>query len=239
MTNIDLQETENLDASALLRFALETYGDRAAIGTSLQKTGIVTIDLAHRLKMPFRVFFIDTRSNPPETYELMKEVEQHFGLEIERYAPTDEELESLYRNFGQHAHFLDRTSCCRTRKQIPLQRAITSLDAWIAGLRADQSSHRREKGQKVAWVDEDNRKILKINPLFDWTEKEVDEYTREHGLPYNKLYNYISPYGERYTTIGCEQCHIPVPVHFGTRAGKFPWEQGKKECGLHRDGSGI
>jgi phosphoadenosine phosphosulfate reductase len=80
---------------------------------------------------------------------------------------------------------------------------------------------------------------LKLNPLFDWTDEQVDAYIRENDVPYNKLYDYVSPYGEKYFVIGCEPCHIPVREDLGRRAGKFPWEQGKKECGLHSDGSGI
>ena len=238
--NIDLAELEKLDATALLRFAFETYGPRAAIGTSLQKTGVVTIDLAHKLGIPFRVFFIDTLMNPPETYELLAEVEQRYGLKIEVFAPTDAELHSLYGTWGQHAHFIQRTSCCHTRKQFPMRRAQKTMDAWISGLLSDQSKHRKKEAQKVSWAqDTDGRPILKINALLDWTAQQVDDYTLEHELPYNKLYDYVSPYNERYTTIGCQACHIPIQAHWDPRAGKFPWEQGSKECGLHQDGSGI
>lgn len=237
---VDLYELERLDASALLRFTLDTYGERAAIGTSLQKTGIVVVDLAHRLEVPYRVFFIDTLMNPPETYALLAEVEQRYGITIERYSPTPEEVETLYRECGQYAHFLARTRCCLTRKTLPMQRVLRSLDAWVAGLRADQSELRRQKARKVSWVtDPAGRRILKVNPLLDWTEAQVEDYTKRHGLPYNRLYDYVSPYGERYTIIGCQTCHIPVQRRWDPRAGKFPWENGHKECGLHFDGGGI
>ena len=81
--------------------------------------------------------------------------------------------------------------------------------------------------------------ILKLNPLLDWTDEQVEQYTQEHSLPYNKLYDYVSPYDERYTVVGCEPCHVPGKEGFDKRMGKFPWEQGKKECGMHDHGSGI
>ena len=70
----------------------------------------------------------------------------------------------------------------------------------------------------------------------------VNQTIREeiaNDVPYNKLYDYVFPYGERYNVIGCRMCHIPVRDGFDPRLGKFPWEQSKKECGLHDHGSGI
>ena len=237
---VDLERLTSLNAEGLLQFAFETFGDRLAVGTSLQKTGVVIIDIAHRLGLPIRVFFIDTLMNNPETYELLEEVQQRYGIAIERYAPDPDDIEALYGSVGQYAHFLARPSCCRVRKWLPLQRALATLDGWVAGLRADQSDHRGDTAAKVAWVtDEHGRKILKVNPLFDWTTEAVDAYTRDNGLPMNRLYDYVSAYGERYAVIGCACCHIPVREGMPARTGKFPWEQSKKECGLHEGGGGI
>ncbi len=238
--SIDLDRLEAMDAEALLRFAFETAGPRAAIGTSLQKTGVVMIDIASRLETDFRVFFIDTLLNHAETYDLLDEVQKRYDITIERFAPTHEDVESLNRTVGQWAHFLARPTCCHVRKRLPLQRALTTLDVWISGLRADQSDHRQDEASKASWVRDDaGRRILKLNPLLDWTVDDVAEYSREHDLPYNALYDFVSPYGERYHVIGCRPCHIPTRDELGPRMGKFPWEQGRKECGLHDHGGGI
>ena len=237
---IDLGALASMDAAELLTFAFERYGNRLAIGTSLQKSGVIMIDMAHRLGLPIRVFFIDTLMNNPETYELIEEVQDRYSITIERFSPDPEDVESLYKSVGQYAHFLARPSCCRVRKWLPLQRALATLDGWIAGLRADQSDHRNDTAAKVAWAaDEHGRAILKFNPLFDWTDEDVDAYTRDNALPMNRLYDYVSAYGERYAVIGCACCHIPVRDGLPARTGKFPWEQSKKECGLHEDGGGI
>ena len=239
-TDVDTDRLDAMDAEELLKFAFESFGEKAAIGTSLQKTGIVMIDLASRLDVKFRVFFIDTLLNHDETYQLLEEVQQRYGVMIERFAPLPEDIESLHRSVGQWAHFLARTMCCRVRKTAPLRRALATVDAWISGVRADQSAHRKEQACKTDWIqDQLGRKILKLNPLLDWTAEDIDRYTQEHKLPYNKLYDYISPYNERYAVIGCAPCHIPVREGFDARAGKFPWEQGHKECGLHEGGGGI
>ncbi|MFW6133348.1 MAG: phosphoadenylyl-sulfate reductase [Planctomycetota bacterium] len=238
--DINVDELSRLSAQELLAFAAQRFGDRAAIGTSLQKTGVVLIDLASRLEVPLRVFFVDTLLNHRETYELLERVEQRYGITIERFCPDPEEVEQLHRSVGQYAHYFARPACCRVRKTRPLQRALATLDAWISGLRADQSAHRAASAEKAAWVaDESGRDILKLNPLLNWTQRDTDAYTEKHGLPYNALYDYRSPYGEQYEVIGCRCCHVPVRPDLPARAGKFPWETGKKECGLHDQGSGI
>lgn len=201
---------------------------------------MVLIDLACRLDRPLRVFFVDTLLNPPETYELLGRVEQRYGITIERFCPDAEEIEQLHRAVGQYPQYFARSSCCRVRKTRPLQKALATLDVWISGLRADQSAHRAATAAKADWTsDEAGRKILKCNPLLDWTAEDVDAYTERNGLPYNALYDYRSEYGERYEVIGCACCHIPVRPDLPVRAGKFPWEAGNKECGLHENGSGI
>ncbi len=237
--DVNLDELNAMDAQSLLRFAFEHFGQRAAIGTSLQKTGVIMIDLAREIDLGLRVFFVDTLLNPQETYDLYEQVERHFGLTIERYAPDDESLAWLHETFGQNAHYFNRQLCCRTRKTIPLQRALDTVDVWITGLRADQSDQRSEASRVEIIETETGRDVLKLAPLLDWSADDVDTYTTAHHLPYNALYDYESPFGEKYMVLGCEPCHVPVKECLGKRMGKFPWEQGSKECGIHNHGSGI
>ncbi|MCE5327602.1 MAG: phosphoadenylyl-sulfate reductase [Planctomycetaceae bacterium] len=238
--DVDLAALEAMAPQELIRFAVENFGQRCAIGTSLQKTGVIIIDMAAALARPYRVFFVDTLHNFPETYELLDEIEKRYAIAVERFTPAQEELDWLHKTFGQWPHYLAREHCCRVRKGRPHERAMATLDVWISGLRSDQSDHRREHARKASLEPAPKgRKVLKINPLLFWTSEQVDEYTTAHALPYNKLYDYVSPLGERYGVIGCPACHIPVKEEFGKRAGKFPWEHGKKECGLHKDGEGI
>ncbi len=240
LDGVNLDDLDAMDTDALLRYAFEQFGPRAAIGTSLQKTGVVMIDIASRLDLDFRVFFIDTLLNHDETYELLAQVEQRYGITIERFAPDSEDIESLNRTAGQWAHFLARTSCCHARKRVPLNHALATLDVWISGLRADQSAHRQDEARKASWArDNAGREILKLNPLLGWDAQDVERYTKENDLPYNALYDFVSPYGERYHVIGCKACHIPTRDDLDPRTGKFPWEQGGKECGLHDHGGGI
>jgi phosphoadenosine phosphosulfate reductase len=230
-----------MEPGELLAFTFETFGKRAAVGTSLQKTGSVMIDLAAKTGVEFSVFFVDTLFNYDETMELYDEIQSHYGIAIERLVPNPDDIEDLYQHYGQFPFFssLGRARCCEIRKRLPLLEKLKDLDVWISGLRSDQSDHRQQNTQKISVVGMGDIEVVKINPLIDWDAEQIDAYIKENKVPYNKLYDYESPYGEKFREIGCKPCHIPVKDEAPKRAGKWPWENSHKECGLHLDGSGI
>ena len=230
-----------MEPGELLAFTFETFGKRAAIGTSLQKTGSVMIDLAAKAGVEFSVFFVDTLFNYDETMELYDEIQSHYGIAIERLVPNPDDIEDLYQHYGQFPFFssLGRARCCEIRKRLPLLEKLKDLDVWISGLRSDQSDHRQQNTQKISVVGMGDIEVVKINPLIDWDAEQIDAYIKDNKVPYNKLYDYESPYGEKFREIGCKPCHIPVKDEAPKRAGKWPWENSHKECGLHLDGSGI
>lgn len=225
----------------MIAFALETFGKRIAIGTSLQKTGSVIIDMASKSGFDFSVFFVDTLFNYDETIEFYHDIQKHYGIEIDRLTPDPKDIEKLFETFGQFPYYSEfgRLRCCEIRKRLPLLRKLKDLDGWVSGLRSDQSDHRKKASQKVAVVNMGGREVVKVNPLFDWTQEQIEAYIKDNNVPYNKLYDFVSPYGERFYEIGCMPCHIPVKENAPKRAGKWPWEQSHKECGLHINGSGI
>lgn len=234
-------KAQTLDGLELIRFAFETYGKRAAIGTSLQKTGSVMIDMASKSGVEFSVFFVDTLFNYDETMDLFGQTQEYYNIQIECLTPDPNDIEDMFQTFGQFPFYssLGRARCCEIRKRLPLLKKLNDLDVWISGLRADQSDHRQQNADKVAVVKMGGCEVIKINPLFDWNAEQIDAYITENKVPYNKLYDYVSPYGERFHQIGCKPCHIPVKDEAPKRAGKYPWEQSHKECGLHIDGDGI
>jgi phosphoadenosine phosphosulfate reductase len=236
-----INKAQSLEEQELIAFGFEVYGKRAAIGTSLQKTGSVIIDLASRSGVDFHVFFVDTLFNYDETMEFFDQTQRRYGITIDRLTPDPEDIEDLYKNYGQYPFFssMGRLRCCEIRKRFPLLKKLQDLDVWISGLRSDQSDRRQSSAEKVAVVKMGGREVIKINPLVDWTQEQIDAYIKDNGVPYNKLYDYESPYGEKFREIGCKPCHIPVKDDAPKRAGKWPWEQSHKECGLHIDGDGI
>ncbi len=151
----------------------------------------------------------------------------------EWYFPDRTGVESLVCEKGVYS-FRDsleaRRLCCRIRKVEPLGRALRGLRAWITGLRRDEAGSRQDL-QPVA-IDEAHGGMVKISPLALWTDQQVRAYTREHNLPYNRLFD------RGYTSIGCACCTRPVEPGEDPRAGRWWWEAPEhKECGLHVNSS--
>ncbi|MBI5508048.1 MAG: phosphoadenylyl-sulfate reductase [Deltaproteobacteria bacterium] len=235
---IDLFRLEQLSAVELLRFAVERFGDRAAIGTSFQHSGIVLIDLAKEAGLALRVFTIDTLRLHPETYRHIEEVERHFGLRVERVTPEPDEVARMVEQHGEFLFFDSpekRLYCCKVRKDKPNAKYMQQLDCWITGVRRDQSEERASTAQ-VQISSKYGHAILKLNPMANWTNADVQARIQERGLPQNALY------AKGYPSIGCAICTTPVRPWEPPRAGRWRWElQGEtKECGLHLEpGAGI
>jgi phosphoadenosine phosphosulfate reductase len=118
-----------------------------------------------------------------------------------------------------------RKMCCGVRKMEPLKRALAGLDAWVTGLRREQSITRTEV-HTIEW-DESNQ-LIKVNPLAAWTLDDVWKYIRENNVPYNALHD------RGYPSIGCMPCTRAVLPGEDQRAGRWWWEHPEtKECGLH------
>jgi phosphoadenosine phosphosulfate reductase len=116
-----------------------------------------------------------------------------------------------------------RKACCAMRKVEPLGRMLAGRSAWVTGLRREQSAERGE----VGFEETDNDGRSKFNPLADWSWADVWHYIRTYDVPYNALHDRFFP------SIGCEPCTRAVALGEDFRAGRWWWEQGVKECGLH------
>ena len=120
----------------------------------------------------------------------------------------------------------DRQLCCYVRKLKPLSRALEGLDAWITGLRKDQSVTRNHL-QMIEW--DENNELLKINPLINWTEQDVLDYIEANNIPINPLHK------QGFASIGCQPCTRAIEPDEDVRAGRWWWENpDTKECGLHK-----
>jgi phosphoadenosine phosphosulfate reductase len=174
------------------------------------------------------VVTIDTGRLFPETYDVWAETEQRYDIRIEAVTPDRDQLESFVRRHGINgfrASLQNRQTCCAIRKSGPLRRALAGASAWITGLRAEQSQHRR--ATPLAEVDEQHG-LIKINPLADWSARDVAQYVADNRVPYNVLHDRGFP------SIGCAPCTRAVRVGEPERSGRWWWEEDeKKECGLH------
>jgi thioredoxin-dependent adenylylsulfate APS reductase len=220
---------ETLTPQELLRRVFIHFGSQVALCTSFQSTGMVILDMAWRLYPQVRVFTIDTGRLPQETYDLMERVRERYGVHVEVYFPEAAQVEQLVRQHGANLFYRNpdlRILCCQVRKVYPLQRVLSTLDAWITGLRREQNSTRTQV--RKLEIDHEHGGVIKVNPLADWTEQDTWEYLRAHNVPYHDFYD------KGYTSIGCAPCTRPTRAGEDPRAGRWWWETDiPKECGLH------
>jgi len=223
------EDFENKTPPETLKWALDQFHPRIALASSFSLEDGVITDMLSKINPKFRVFTLDTGRLNQETYSLIDRIRARYDVPIEVYYPDTASVEKMVREHGMNLFYESvdsRRLCCNVRKVEPLMRALSSLDAWITGLRREQSITRT--AVKKIEIDEAHNNIVKINPLADWTEEMVWDYTKKNGIPHNLLYD------KGYTSIGCEPCTRPIKPGEDIRAGRWWWESAdKKECGLH------
>ncbi|MBI4517402.1 MAG: phosphoadenylyl-sulfate reductase [Deltaproteobacteria bacterium] len=232
---------EDWPADQVLSWALDTFAPRIALSASFGSVeGMVILDMMHKLRpQAARVFTLDTGRLFQETYELMDRVRARYQIEIEVYFPQPEAVEAMVRQYGLNLFYDSvalRQKCCGVRKVEPLKRAMRDLDAWIAGLRPEQSVTRRDV-RKVE-IDDLHGGRIKINPLVGWSKDEVWAYVNQYNVPVNALH------AQGFPTVGCLPCTRAIEPGEDERAGRWWWEHvASRECGLHveyeEQGSGI
>ncbi|HEX6456949.1 MAG TPA: phosphoadenylyl-sulfate reductase [Solirubrobacterales bacterium] len=214
-------ELEQSTAQEALEWMFENFGERHYIACSFQKTSSVTAHLASTVNPEARFFYLDTEVLFEESYETRDRLAEALGIEFDRFHNMT--LEEQEAEHGPELWNRDPDACCGIRKVEPMRRALSSVDCWVAGVRRADSST-RSKTPKFAWDKRFN--LWKLNPLADWTEREVWNYIREHHLPYNPLHD------RGYPSIGCTHCTKPVEPGGDLRDGRWSG-LAKTECGIN------
>ena len=224
------EETERLECLSLdelLCWCWDYFGDKAAIGTSFQGSGLVIIDHALRNGCNFPIFTIDTGLLFPETLELKKKLEDFWDVKIQSVHP-EQTIEEQKKTMGPELWKTNPDSCCQMRKVLPLQSRLSSLDVWITGLRRGQSDQRKSTNVLEMYEFDKLREsyIFKLNPMVNWSREKVWSYIKDHKIPYNTLHD------KGYRSIGCWPCTKAISDGQDERAGR--WEGfNKTECGIH------
>jgi phosphoadenosine phosphosulfate reductase len=202
----DLIETAS--AEEVLAYALERFHPRLTLACSFQKEESVLVHMLTELEPEARVFMIDTGVLFPETLETWKRFEERFGVRVEVFDASNPD-----------APWTGGDHCCGQAKVTALERALEDVDAWVTGIRREQAQTRAQASK----LEHDSRRgIWKVNPLVDWSEKDIWRYIHRHDLPYNPLHD------QGYASIGCAPCTRPGMGRDGRWAG-----QDKTECGIH------
>ena len=213
-------------AGALLRDAATAHAGRIVQASSFGAEDMVVTDLIARLRLPIVVATLDTGMLHGETTTLVAETEERYGIAVERYRPIRESVIAFVGRHGDGAmrQSVDlRKACCAIRKIEPLARMLDGRSAWVTGLRREQSIDRGE----VPFEELDTNCRAKLNPLADWSWHDVWHHIERFDVPYNALHDQFFP------SIGCAPCTRAVALGEDFRAGRWWWEQGVKECGLH------
>ncbi|WP_144607391.1 phosphoadenylyl-sulfate reductase [Algoriphagus algorifonticola] len=218
---------DQLTAKEGLALIADLFPGKVVFSTSLGQEDQVITQLIASQNLPIQIFSLDTGRLFPETLELLARTESKYQTRIKVYYPERETVENLVAEQGINGFYEsveNRKSCCFVRKVEPLKRALAGNEVWVTGLRAEQSANRSDM-KRIEW-DEANQ-ILKFNPLLDWTFEQMISYIEEHKIPYNPLHD------KGFISIGCAPCTRAILPGENPRAGRWWWEDSKKECGLH------
>jgi phosphoadenosine phosphosulfate reductase len=208
------KEPEEILAAVAPRFA-----GRIALANSFGEEDCVLVDVIARAKLPVRIFTLDTGYLFAETYALWTRLEERYGVVIDAEKPDA----PLVQPGRPPPWEEDPDGCCHLRKVLPLRARLSTLGAWVTGIRRDQTPD-RANARVVEW---DGRfGLVKVNPLAAWTAERVRAHVARFEVPTNPLH------AKGYASIGCAPCTSPVKPGEDPRAGRWRGQE-KKECGLH------
>ena len=225
-------QLERATPQAILRWAVDSFFPKLTMATAFGPEGNCIIHMLAGIEPRVRIFNLDTGYQFKETLELRERIKDRYGIEVE-YVRPETTIEEYEAEHGGPLYRIRPDQCCFDRKVTPLKGAVVGYEAWVSAIRKDQT---KDRGQAslVQWDPKFN--LVKINPLLNWTKKDVWNFIAKNDVPYNPLHD------QNYPSIGCWPCTRPVVDGEDERSGRWAGSM-KKECGLHviehRDGSGI
>lgn len=212
-----------LDAYERIQRALAVLPGEPALASSFGAQAAVMLHLVTRAVPDIPVILIDTGYLFPETYRFADELTARLKLNLKVYRSQDSAAwqESRWgRLWEQGVDGIIRYNA--VNKVEPMERALGELGSgtWFSGLRRVQSATRAQV-QPV----EVQRGRFKVCPLFDWSDRQVGAYLREHALPYHPLWDkgFVS-IGDWHTTRSLTEAGALEDTRF---FGLL------RECGLH------
>lgn len=207
-------------ADDVIRWAAETFGSRICITSSM--TDAVLIHLVSRLKPGIDVLFLDTGYHFPETIGTRDAVSAVYPVNVVNVTPSTTVAEQD-AELGPKLYGRNPDLCCYLRKVVPLEQALGPYDAWISGVRKEETDSRSDT-QVVQW--DAKRQMVKVNPIVDWSQQQVDSYIADNGVLVNPLVY------DGYPSIGCRTCTLRVESGADPRSGRWAGTA-KNECGIH------
>lgn len=226
-TKEDILLLDRLSLIDGLKFITNKIENNIVFSTSLGQEDQIITDAIFKNNLPIDVFTLDTGRLFYEHYELLAKNNAKYKIKTKVYFPDPKDVEKYVSEKGINAFYHsveNRKECCYIRKVKPLNRALEGAKVWITGLRAEQSEN-RENLSILEW--DSQRQLYKYNPLIHWTYQEVLDYIKEHKIQDMPIHR------QGYISVGCKPCTRPIAEGENPRAGRWWWEESKKECGLH------
>jgi len=216
------QSMETRTPQEILRWAWDTYGGKLTMATAFGAEGCAIIAMLSQITKDVYLFNLDTGYQFPETLETRQRLMDKYGLPIHlvRAEQTVADMEAAHTG---PIYSSNPDLCCHIRKVAPLENAVKGYEAWISAIRRDQAPTRAH-APIVGWDKKFG--LVKVNPLANWTKRDVWNYLLKNDVPYNPLHD------QGYPSIGCFPCTKAVGAGEDDRAGRWTG-QAKKECGLH------
>jgi len=224
LTNIN-QDMESWSPAKIVSWAVDNFGSKLAMATAFGVEGCALIAMLAEIPNSVYLFNLETGYQFEETLQLRQQLIDKYGLFV-HLVRSDESIEDMERRLNGPIYGSDPDRCCNIRKIIPLRSVIKNYDAWISAIRREQSPI-RASAPIVGWDTKFD--MVKVNPLANWTKKDVWDYIVKNDVPYNPLYD------QGYASIGCYPCTRPIGAGEHERAGRWAGFA-KTECGLHIPG---
>ncbi len=229
-----------LSAKDRIRWAVDTFGNKVVLLSSMQRTSLVLMHIFYELGLENEVLFVDTGYHFAETLRLRDQVMRQWRLNLVTIYPelATEEQETRY---GKKLFSCTdgQPECCRMRKEEPLLRHLAAkpMPVLVNGLRREEGGRRAN----LKALGRDARtEGYQLSPLFDWKGPDIEAYTTAHRLPVHPLY------ARSYASIGCYPCTTPIQPGEDERAGRWrhlrvlSGPEAPVYCGINfSDGSGI
>jgi phosphoadenosine phosphosulfate reductase len=215
-------ENELVGATAtdVLSWTDQVLEGRWVVASSMQDA--LVVDLAARARPDLDVVFLDTGYHFPETLLMRDAVAASYPIRLLNVQPG-QDVPRQGEGTGAHLFERDPDLCCHLRKTLPLNAVLGLYDGWVTGLRRGETENRAT----AAPVERDEpRQMVKINPIVDWSDDDIESHLREHQV----LVNVLREQG--YPSIGCAPCTMRPVEGQGARSGRWRGS-GKSECGIH------
>jgi phosphoadenosine phosphosulfate reductase len=207
-------------AADVVRWALDTFGNRICITSSM--TDAVIVHLVSQVRPGVDVVFLDTGYHFAETIGTRDAVSAVYPVNVINVTPAQTVAEQD-EQLGPRLYSRNPDLCCYLRKVVPLEQALEPYDAWITGVRKEETDARNDT-RAVQW--DSRREMVKVNPIVDWTQDQIDAYIADNGVLVNPLVY------DGYPSIGCATCTARVEAGADARSGRWAGT-GKTECGIH------